>query len=250
MLPRVLRGMAVRQPAGRPRCASLLVCAWRACASITLTLLPSPPPAAANPLLHAAKICNQLSLGPLKIGGFLVFAAVFFVSRVLLVPWAVLKPALLDSRWAHQHLPRRLLCLPFAGLLWALGGAQTRPARLEGVLTAAEAAVQCLHPVLPAGWTSETAAWLLWCLLACEPAAWTATCAAPSTAVNPRCPTLPLPLMCRAVIPYVLADFPAIYWGVNALLALLYVLQLMWMNGIVRVVRCAAGWTKTRRVKG
>ncbi len=65
--------------------------------------LPSPPtapPAAANPLLHAAKICNQLSLGPLKIGGFLIFAAIFFLSRVLLVPWAVLKPALLDSRWA------------------------------------------------------------------------------------------------------------------------------------------------------
>lgn len=96
--------------------------------------------AMSNPLLHAAKICNQLSLGPLKIGGFLVFAAVFFVSRVLLVPWAVLKPALLDS---------------------------------------------------------------------------------------------------RTVIPYVLADFPAIYWGVNALLALLYVLQLMWMHGIVRVIRQA-----------
>lgn len=249
MLPRVLRGMAVRQPAGRPRCASLLVCAWRACASITLTLLPSPPPAAANPLLHAAKICNQLSLGPLKIGGFLVFAAVFFVSRVLLVPWAVLKPALLDSRWAHQHLG---VFFVFHSLVCCGPWAVLKPALLdsEGVLTAAEAAVQCLHPVLPAGWTSETAAWLLCCLLACEPAAWTATCAAPSTAVNPRCPTLPLPLMCRAVIPYVLADFPAIYWGVNALLALLYVLQLMWMNGIVRVVRCAAGWTKTRRVKG
>lgn len=59
-------------------------------------------------------------------------------------------------------------------------------------------------------------------------------------ALNPRCSALPLPLMCRTVIPYVLADFPAIYWGVNALLALLYVLQLMWMHGIVRVIRCAA----------
>lgn len=55
--------------------------------------------AVSNPLLHIAKICNQLSLGPLKIGGFVAFAAAFFLSRVLLVPWAVLKVAALDSRW-------------------------------------------------------------------------------------------------------------------------------------------------------
>lgn len=79
---------------------------------ICLSSPPNPPAsrlphaaAAANPLLHAAKICNQLSLGPLKIGGFLVFAAVFFVSRVLLVPWAVIKPALLDSRCAAEGGP-------------------------------------------------------------------------------------------------------------------------------------------------
>ncbi|KAI3425943.1 hypothetical protein D9Q98_007913 [Chlorella vulgaris] len=54
--------------------------------------------AISNPLLHIAKICNQLSLGPLKIGGFMVFALAFFLSRVILVPLAVLKPALLDSR--------------------------------------------------------------------------------------------------------------------------------------------------------
>lgn len=54
--------------------------------------------AISNPLLHFAKICNQLSLGPLKIGGFVLFAVAFFLSRVLLVPWAVLKPAMLDSR--------------------------------------------------------------------------------------------------------------------------------------------------------
>ncbi len=35
-------------------------------------------------------------------------------------------------------------------------------------------------------------------------------------------------------------DFPAIYWGVNALLGLLYALQLIWMGGIVRVIRCGA----------
>jgi hypothetical protein len=54
--------------------------------------------AISNPLLHIAKICNQLSLGPLKIGGFMVFALAFLLSRVILVPLAVLKPALLDSR--------------------------------------------------------------------------------------------------------------------------------------------------------
>lgn len=56
--------------------------------------------AVSNPLLHIAKICNQLSLGPLKIGGFVLFAAAFFATRVAMVPLAVLKPALLDSRCA------------------------------------------------------------------------------------------------------------------------------------------------------
>lgn len=54
--------------------------------------------AISNPLLHVAKICNQLNLGPLKVGGFMAFALAFLVSRVLLVPWAVLKVALVDSR--------------------------------------------------------------------------------------------------------------------------------------------------------
>lgn len=52
-----------------------------------------------NPLLHIAKVCNQLSLGPLKMGGFAAFALVFFVSRIILVPLSILKPALFDSRW-------------------------------------------------------------------------------------------------------------------------------------------------------
>jgi hypothetical protein len=56
--------------------------------------------AISNPLLHFAKICNQLSLGNLKIGGFVMFALAFFLSRVLLVPAAVLKTALFDSRYA------------------------------------------------------------------------------------------------------------------------------------------------------
>ena len=56
--------------------------------------------AISNPLLHFAKICNQLSLGSLKIGGFVMFALAFFLSRVLLVPVAVLKTALFDSRCA------------------------------------------------------------------------------------------------------------------------------------------------------
>lgn len=51
-----------------------------------------------NPLLHAAKICNQLNLGPMKIGGFVAFAAVFFASRVLLVPWAVLRSCIVEPR--------------------------------------------------------------------------------------------------------------------------------------------------------
>ncbi|KAL4430548.1 hypothetical protein ABPG77_005788 [Micractinium sp. CCAP 211/92] len=54
--------------------------------------------AISNPLLHIAKICNQLNLGVLKVGGFVVFALAFFVSRVLLVPWAVLKVAFIDGR--------------------------------------------------------------------------------------------------------------------------------------------------------
>jgi hypothetical protein len=59
--------------------------------------------AMSNPLLHLAKICNQLSLGSLKIGGFMIFAIVFFFSRILLVPWAVLKVAwfrLCSCGWA------------------------------------------------------------------------------------------------------------------------------------------------------
>ncbi|KAL4428508.1 hypothetical protein ABPG75_002597 [Micractinium tetrahymenae] len=96
--------------------------------------------AISNPLLHLAKICNQLAIPVLRLGGFLLFAAAFFASRVLLVPWAVLKPAALDSR--HD-------------------------------------------------------------------------------------------------VPHIKEDFPGLWWGVNALLALLYCLQLVWMAGIVRVVRQA-----------
>lgn len=72
--------------------------------------------ALSNPLLHLAKICNQLNVPGLRLGGFLLFAATFFATRVLLVPWAVLKPAMLDSRCAcsghepvhppvHQPMP-------------------------------------------------------------------------------------------------------------------------------------------------
>lgn len=54
--------------------------------------------AISNPLLHLAKVCNQLDIPVLRLGGFLLFAAAFLVTRVLLVPWAVLKPTALDSR--------------------------------------------------------------------------------------------------------------------------------------------------------
>jgi hypothetical protein len=54
--------------------------------------------AVSNPLLHAAKICNQLALDALRMPAFAAFAAVFFVTRVVLLPLLVLKPALLDAR--------------------------------------------------------------------------------------------------------------------------------------------------------
>ncbi|PSC69361.1 ceramide synthase 5 [Micractinium conductrix] len=97
--------------------------------------------AVSNPLLHIAKICNQLSLGPMKIGGFVVFAAAFFVTRVLLAPWAVLKVAAVDT---------------------------------------------------------------------------------------------------MRVMPYAREDFPTWWWGINVLLAVLYLMQLLWMKGIFRVLRSAA----------
>lgn len=96
--------------------------------------------AVSNPLLHLAKICNQLSLGPLKIGGFVLFAATFFVSRVLLVPWAVLRVTALET---------------------------------------------------------------------------------------------------RRQIPYAVEDFPTIYLVLNVLLVALYAMQLLWMKGILRVLRSA-----------
>ncbi|EFN55716.1 hypothetical protein CHLNCDRAFT_52373 [Chlorella variabilis] len=88
--------------------------------------------AMSNPLLHLAKICNQLSLGPLKIGGFMIFALIFFLSRILLVPWAVLKVTWLDCRhevpyavedfWAIHLVYSLLLTLLYAmQLLWMRG---------------------------------------------------------------------------------------------------------------------------------
>ncbi|KAL4418843.1 hypothetical protein ABPG77_004440 [Micractinium sp. CCAP 211/92] len=96
--------------------------------------------AISNPLLHLAKVCNQLSIPGLRLGGFLLFAAAFFITRVLLVPWAVLKPVAVDSRVDAPHIK---------------------------------------------------------------------------------------------------VDFPALWWGVNGLLGLLYCLQLLWMASIVRVLRRA-----------
>lgn len=43
----------------------------------------------------------------------------------------------------------------------------------------------------------------------------------------------------RADVPHLGADLPWLWWGANGLLALLYGLQLLWMAGIVRVIRCA-----------
>ena len=110
----------LRRPASHQRAAARgppsVIDAWL-CSLPTHPPLPARPPphpavtnltrlgtvvlgtfAMSNPLLHLAKICNQLSLGPLKIGGFMIFALIFFLSRILLVPWAVLKVTWLDCR--------------------------------------------------------------------------------------------------------------------------------------------------------
>ncbi len=49
-----------------------------------------------NPFLHAAKVCNQLGM-PARMPAFALFAAVFFLTRVLLVPYSILRVTLVDS---------------------------------------------------------------------------------------------------------------------------------------------------------
>lgn len=49
-----------------------------------------------NPFLHVAKVANQLGMAG-RMAAFGVFAAVFFVTRVLLVPKAILWVTLVDS---------------------------------------------------------------------------------------------------------------------------------------------------------
>ena len=41
----------------------------------------------------------------MRMPAFALFALLFFVTRVVVVPLAVLKPAMLDSRWEHRASP-------------------------------------------------------------------------------------------------------------------------------------------------
>jgi len=61
-----------------------------------------------NPLLHAAKLANQLDLR-VKVGAFAAFAAVFLATRVLLVPPVVLIPAAVGSWRAVPYAMRDFL---------------------------------------------------------------------------------------------------------------------------------------------
>lgn len=78
--------------------------------------------AVSNPLLHAAKIVNQLGLAPLRTPAFGAFALAFFVTRVVMVPRVVLKPAVLDSRTLIPHAVADfpVLYAAISGLLAAL----------------------------------------------------------------------------------------------------------------------------------
>ena len=49
-----------------------------------------------NPFLHVAKILNQLGL-PARVPAFAAFAAIFFVTRVVLVPYSILRVTVWDS---------------------------------------------------------------------------------------------------------------------------------------------------------
>ena len=59
----------------------------------------SPPPRPAPPprSQHAAKICNQLD-STLRMPAFYLFAGLFFLTRVVLVPQEILVPAAVHSR--------------------------------------------------------------------------------------------------------------------------------------------------------
>ncbi len=75
-----------------------------------------------NPTLHAAKITNQLHLGKFRAPAFSFFALTFFITRVLMVPFVVLLPALVHSRhwidYAVEDFHRSYTVLNL--LLWAL----------------------------------------------------------------------------------------------------------------------------------
>jgi len=51
-----------------------------------------------NPTLHLAKLCNQLDIGILRVPTFALFAGLFFMTRVVLVPLIILIPGMFHSR--------------------------------------------------------------------------------------------------------------------------------------------------------
>jgi hypothetical protein len=74
-----------------------------------------------NPLLHAAKVANQLDARG-KIAAFAAFAAAFFLTRVLLVPRVVLAPSAVQSRLVLPYAVAdfHFTYLAFNALLWVL----------------------------------------------------------------------------------------------------------------------------------
>jgi hypothetical protein len=69
-----------------------------------------------NPALHLAKIANQLNASSrVRIGAFAAFAMVFFVTRVLMVPFIVLGPA---AKYSRDWIPYAVEDFPgyYAGL--------------------------------------------------------------------------------------------------------------------------------------
>ena len=195
----------------------------------------------------------------MKIGGFVVFAAAFFVTRVLLAPWAVLKVAAVDTMCGNLvHFMQTLqmfvclffVCCQSARCAWVHAGRFAAGACVCAYRCACLHAVHvCCLPWCRQQSTCVSLARLPACLPAYLLSVWqqltTSLCCPCRTAcltVVGSTPTHPSALLlpaCRRVMPYAREDFPTWWWGINVLLAVLYLMQLLWMKGIFRVLRCA-----------
>ncbi len=167
----------------------------------------------------------------LKVGGFVVFALAFFVSRVLLVPWAVLKVAFIDGRCAPAAL------LPPGEAQHPLLAATVEDARCR--VDAGAAPLGQLHFELPT--TCSCIAGMEACLKSCRLWRLARQAAQPKLPVIHGC-AVPscrqcAPVPCRRQLLFAVEDFFGIYLVLCALLTALYVMQLVWMRGILRVLR-------------